>query len=268
MNLTPPPYHYLVRMPHSSTGHRYINRTANCKSTANRSVGDCSRSSTHAQTHGPSEIIIPPASSIGWAHRRRNGGRQTGSGNCLPHFSIRRGNQCKLPRHFNADFTKISSHLTEQLSSAFKVVILLQLLGVFPRTPQRSSTRGPREGVVSPRPLTLPLHFHTPSPVDGRRRKETAKYTQQFRILINKLSPRGRRDDMPPPMAVLLLADRRTFTDGYAVRTWLRCRQPACLRPRAAALWDRKTTAITHSPSAGENWRLDDAETQPSDRSV
>jgi len=136
MNLTPPPDHYLVRMPHSYTGHRYINRsTANCKSTANRSVGDCSRSSTHAQTHGPSEIIIPPASSIGWAHRRRNGGRQRGSGNCLPHFSIWRGNQCKLPRHFNADFTKISSHLTEQLSSRFQSSYIASASGSFPPDP-------------------------------------------------------------------------------------------------------------------------------------
>ena len=35
----------------------------------------------------------------------------------------------------------------------------------------------------------------------------------------NKLSPRGRRDDMPPPMAVRLAADLRPSADGSAVRT-------------------------------------------------
>ena len=38
------------------------------------------------------------------------------------------------------------------------------------------------------------------------------------------------RDDMlPPPMAVRLAADLRPSADGSAVRTWLSCRQPACL---------------------------------------
>ena len=37
----------------------------------------------------------------------------------------------------------------------------------------------------------------------------------------NKLSPRGRRDDMPPPMAVRLAADLRPSADVSAVRTYL-----------------------------------------------
>ena len=37
----------------------------------------------------------------------------------------------------------------------------------------------------------------------------------------NKLSPRGRRDDMSPPMAVRLAADLRPSADGSAVRTSL-----------------------------------------------
>jgi len=42
---------------------------------------------------------------------------------------------------------------------------------------------------------------------------------------IVKLSPRGRRDDMPPPIAVRLVADLRPSADGSAVRIWLSCRQ-------------------------------------------
>ena len=34
----------------------------------------------------------------------------------------------------------------------------------------------------------------------------------------NKLSPRGRRDDMPPPMAVRLAADLRPSADGIRRR--------------------------------------------------
>ena len=37
----------------------------------------------------------------------------------------------------------------------------------------------------------------------------------------NKLSPRGRRDDMPRPTAVRLAADLRPSADGSAVRTSL-----------------------------------------------
>jgi len=37
----------------------------------------------------------------------------------------------------------------------------------------------------------------------------------------NEVSPRGRRDDMPPPMAVRLAADLRPSADGSAVRTSL-----------------------------------------------
>jgi len=36
-------------------------------------------------------------------------------------------------------------------------------------------------------------------------------------------------------MAVRLAADLRPSADRSAVRTWLSCRQPACLWPRAAA---------------------------------
>ena len=41
--------------------------------------------------------------------------------------------------------------------------------------------------------------------------------------------PRGRRDDMPLPMAVRPAADLRPSADRSAVRIWLSCRQPACL---------------------------------------
>ena len=52
----------------------------------------------------------------------------------------------------------------------------------------------------------------------------------------NKVSPRGRGETIcPPPMAVRLAEDLRPSADGSAVRTWLSCRQPACLQPRAAA---------------------------------
>jgi len=37
----------------------------------------------------------------------------------------------------------------------------------------------------------------------------------------NKLSPRGRRDDMPSPMAVRLAADLSPSADGSAVQTSL-----------------------------------------------
>jgi len=40
---------------------------------------------------------------------------------------------------------------------------------------------------------------------------------------------------MPPPMAVRLAADLRPSVDGSAVCTWLSCRQPECIYPRAAA---------------------------------
>ena len=42
---------------------------------------------------------------------------------------------------------------------------------------------------------------------------------------IVKLSPRGQRDDMPPPIAVRLVADLRPSADGSAVRIWLSCRR-------------------------------------------
>jgi len=39
--------------------------------------------------------------------------------------------------------------------------------------------------------------------------------------VMNKVSPRVRRDDMPPPMAVRLAANLRPSADGSAVRTSL-----------------------------------------------
>jgi len=48
---------------------------------------------------------------------------------------------------------------------------------------------------------------------------------------LTSYRPRGRRDDIVPlpPKAVRLAADLRPSADGSAVRTWLSCRQPACL---------------------------------------
>ena len=37
-------------------------------------------------------------------------------------------------------------------------------------------------------------------------------------VVSNKLSPRGRRDDMSPPMAARLASDLRPSADGSAVR--------------------------------------------------
>ena len=68
---------------------------------------------------------------------------------------------------------------------------------------------------------------------------------------IVTLSPRGRRDDMPPPIAVRLVADLRPSADGSAVRIWLSCRQQHAYRvgscaSRAAATWDRHTDIQTY----------------------
>jgi len=49
------------------------------------------------------------------------------------------------------------------------------------------------------------------------------------------IAPGGGETICPPPMAVRLAADLRPSADGSAVHTWLSCRQPACLQPRAAA---------------------------------
>jgi len=47
---------------------------------------------------------------------------------------------------------------------------------------------------------------------------------------LNKLLPQGgKRDDVPPPIAVRLAADLRPSADGSAVSTRIRCRQPTCL---------------------------------------
>jgi len=53
--------------------------------------------------------------------------------------------------------------------------------------------------------------------------------SEAVRPNTDKLSPGGRQDDMPPPVAVRLAADLRPSADGSAVRTWLSYRQPACL---------------------------------------
>ena len=53
------------------------------------------------------------------------------------------------------------------------------------------------------------------------RRSATARYRGSLlrHPVYNELSPRGRRDDMPPPqMAVRLAADLRPSADGSAVR--------------------------------------------------
>ena len=52
---------------------------------------------------------------------------------------------------------------------------------------------------------------------------------------MDNLSHLRRRDDLPPPTTVRLAADLCPSADRSAVRTWLSCRQPACLEPRAAA---------------------------------
>jgi len=65
--------------------------------------------------------------------------------------------------------------------------------------------------------------------------RKAATLLQQYSTVQCKLSPRGRRDDLPPPTAVRLEADLRPSADGSAVRTWLSCRQPTCLQPRASA---------------------------------
>jgi len=46
------------------------------------------------------------------------------------------------------------------------------------------------------------------------------------RFELNKVSPRGRRDDMPPSMAVRRWQKSRRI---YVRPRWLSCRQPACL---------------------------------------
>jgi len=63
----------------------------------------------------------------------------------------------------------------------------------------------------------------------GAMLQQQFTYFQTTIAKIKQLSPRGRRDDMPPPMAVRFSADLRPSADESAVRTWLSCRQPACL---------------------------------------
>jgi len=56
----------------------------------------------------------------------------------------------------------------------------------------------------------------------------------------NKVSPRGRRDDMPPADGSSVQKSRRIYVRPRtgrsphisAGRRWLSCRQPACLQPR------------------------------------
>jgi len=62
-----------------------------------------------------------------------------------------------------------------------------------------------------------PLSAFKAQDIDAR------KYT------IHKLSPRDCETICRRPMAVRLAADLRPSADGSAVRTWLICRQPACL---------------------------------------
>ena len=79
--------------------------------------------------------------------------------------------------------------------------------------------------------------------------------------MCNKLSPRGRRDDMPPTMAVRLVADLRLSAGGSAIRTWLYKPQAASVpiaygscAPGAAAPRDRQTDGSRYllmQPTAG-----------------
>jgi len=50
---------------------------------------------------------------------------------------------------------------------------------------------------------------------------KVADYCYRWSVVclsVNKLSPQGRRDDMPPPMVVRLAADLRPTADGSAIR--------------------------------------------------
>ena len=79
----------------------------------------------------------------------------------------------------------------------------------------------------------------------------------------NKLLSQGWREDIcPPAMSVWLAVDLYQSADGSAVRTWLSCRQPVCLYPRApACLWqlhhgtDKQTDGLQYHlmppPTAG-----------------
>jgi len=49
-------------------------------------------------------------------------------------------------------------------------------------------------------------------------------------------------------MAVRLVADLRPSADGSAVRTWLGCRQPACLYPRLGQTDGRSAVSLNAPP--------------------
>jgi len=77
----------------------------------------------------------------------------------------------------------------------------------------------------------------------GRRRDDQTHgrptVAQTLLSSVNKLSPRGRRDDMPSANSPRIQKSRRIYVcvDGSALRSphisggrrWLSCRQPACL---------------------------------------
>ena len=61
----------------------------------------------------------------------------------------------------------------------------------------------------------------TDGQTDGHRTLHRSRSAYCAGGVNNKLSPRGRRDDMPPPFAVRLAADLRPSADGSSVCTWL-----------------------------------------------
>ena len=94
----------------------------------------------------------------------------------------------------------------------------------------------------------VPTTVQTPAPAEAS--EVPAGYTDQVRSIIDidKLSTRGRRDDTPP-MAVRLAADLRSSAGGgSAVRTWLSCRQPACLQPRLGQTDGRIAISLNPPP--------------------
>jgi len=63
----------------------------------------------------------------------------------------------------------------------------------------------------------------------GRFNKVRALRSRCYKLATSYRPERGGETICSPPMAVGLAADLRPSADGYAVRTWLSCRQPLCL---------------------------------------
>ena len=69
--------------------------------------------------------------------------------------------------------------------------------------------------------------------------------------VITSYCPGGGETICSPTMAVRLAADLHPSTDRSAVCTWVSCRQPECLQPRAAAPMgqtDRRVTVSLNVP--------------------